>query len=149
MGQLEQQISRYSLVGLDTAIFIYHFEKNERYLELTKNIFSRLDEDESFAAVTSIITLLEICVKPIKDGRGDLVDLYAQKLLKDEKLTTWVVDESIAKKAAELRGKYGIKTPDAIQIATAIIAGAKALVTNDASLKKVREIEILVLNELL
>lgn len=91
--------------------------------------------------------MLEICVKPIKDGREDLADRYAQKLLGDEKLTVWVVDGSVAMKAAELRGKYGIKTPDAIQIATAVVGGAEALITNDVNLKKVKEIEILVLND--
>ena len=50
MGQLGQKIANYSLVALDTAIFIYHFEKNECYLELTNQIFSRLDEDEDFRA---------------------------------------------------------------------------------------------------
>lgn len=147
MGQLGQKIASYSLVALDTAIFIYHFEKNERYLELTYQIFSRLDEDEDFRAVTSIITLLEICVKPIRDGRKDLVERYAQKLLDDVKLTVWAVDGSVAMKAAELRGKYGIKTPDAIQIATAVVAGAEAFITNDVNLKKVKEIEILVLSD--
>jgi len=149
LGQLGQKIASYSLVALDTVIFIYHFEKNERYLELTNQIFSRLDGDEDFRAVTSVITLLEICVKPIKDGRKDLADQYAQKLLGDEKLTVWVVDGSVAMKAAELRGKYGIKTPDAIQIATAVVGGAEALITNDVNLKKVKEIEILVLNDFL
>lgn len=58
MGQLRQKIASYSLVAFDTVIFIYHFEKNECYLELTNQIFSRLDEDEDFRAVTSVITLL-------------------------------------------------------------------------------------------
>ena len=43
----------------------------------------------------------------------------------------------------------GQKTPDAIQIATAVVGGAEALITNDVNLKKVKEIEILVLNDFL
>ena len=43
---------------------------------------------------------------------------------------------------------YGIKTPDAIQIATALLGGATALVTNDDQLKRITEIEIVLLDEL-
>jgi predicted nucleic acid-binding protein len=114
-------------VALDTAVFIYHFEKNERYFDLASEIFSRLDQDESFEAVTSIVTLLEVCVKPLREGRKDLADRYAEKLLHDEKLTTWVIDESVAREAAGLRAKYGVRTPDAIQLATALVGGPRCL----------------------
>lgn len=149
MGRLAEKIVKYSLVALDTAIFIYHFEKNKKYFELTKDIFSYLDENKDFSAVTSIITLIEISVKPIKDSRNDLVDEYALKLLCDDKLTTRMVDGEIARKTAEIRAKYGIKTPDAIQIATAIVAQANAFITNDGDLKKVKEIEVLILQDFL
>jgi len=137
-------------VALDTPIFIYHFEKSNKYFNLTKEIFSRLDDDElDFTAVTSVITLLEISVKPIKESRNDLLEEYSTKLLYDDKLTTFFLDETIALRAAELRAKYAIKTPDAIQIATAIIANTDAFITNDKSLKKVEECTVLVLDEYL
>lgn len=110
MGRLAEKVIKYSLVALDTAIFIYHFEKNKKYFELTKDIFNYLDENKDFCAVTSIITLIETLVKPIKDSRNDLANEYALKLLYDDKLTTRMVDGEIAKKTAEIRAKYGIKT---------------------------------------
>ncbi|MDH5365115.1 MAG: hypothetical protein OEW82_08200, partial [Dehalococcoidia bacterium] len=42
-----------------------------------------------------------------------------------------------------------LRTPDAIQLATSIVKGAQAFVTNDESLKKVKEIEIVVMREVL
>ena len=149
MGKIRDDLSKYSLVALDTSIFIYHFEKNKTYFNLTKEIFSRLDDDLEFAAVTSILTLLEIAVKPIKEGRNDLLNEYSTKLLYDEKVTTLMFDNDIALKAAQLRAEYGIKTPDAIQIATAIIANADAFITNDKSLEKVEECTVLILDEYL
>lgn len=148
MGKLAAILRAYRTVALDTAVFIYHFEKNEKYSAITEEIFSRLDKDKDFTAVTSVITVLEVCVKPIKESRQDLVAEYTEKLLYDDKLATWVVDGNIAQKAAEIRAKYGIKTPDAIQIATAIAAEADVFITNDTPLKKVEEIEVLVLEEL-
>jgi len=150
LGRIEEDLSRYSLVAIDTPVFIYHFEKNQVYFNLTKEIFSKLDDDQlDFAAVTSVITLLEISVKPIKESRNDVLAEYSTKLLYDEKLTTFFLDETIALRAAELRAKYAIKTPDAIQIATAIIANADAFITNDKSLEKVEECTVLILDEYL
>jgi len=58
------------------------------------------------------------------------------------------VVEDIAEQAAELRAEYGIKTPDAIQIATGIFGGAAIFLTNDGKLEKVDEIEVIVLDEM-
>jgi len=46
-----------------------------------------------------------------------------------------------------LRVAYGLKTPDAIHMATALLNGAQAFVTNDAGLKRVNELDVLVLED--
>ncbi len=38
--------------------------------------------------------------------------------------------------AARMRALYGLKTPDALQAATAVRSGATAFITNDAGLKR-------------
>jgi len=146
---MKEKISQYSVVALDTVVFIYHFEKNKSYFKLTKEIFSRLDKNKDFSAITSILTLLEVSVKPIVDSRNDLLKEYSNKLLYDDKLTTLMIESDIAIKAAELRAKHGIKTPDAIQIATSIIGKANVFITNDSALKKIKEIEVLLLDDYL
>ncbi|MBW2554984.1 MAG: type II toxin-antitoxin system VapC family toxin [Deltaproteobacteria bacterium] len=146
---MKEIISKYSIVALDTVIFIYHFEKSKTYFKLTKEIFSRLDENQDFSAITSILTLLEVSVKPIEDSRNDLLKEYSDKLLYDDKLTTLMIERDVAIKAAELRAKYRIRTPDAIQIATSIIGNAGAFITNDIALKKVKEIVVLILDDFL
>jgi len=70
-------------------------------------------------------------------------------LLYDDKLTTLMIERDVAIKAAELRAKYRIRTPDAIQIATSIIGNAGAFITNDIALKKVKEIVVLILDDFL
>jgi predicted nucleic acid-binding protein len=54
----------------------------------------------------------------------------------------------ISDMASDLRAKYGIKTPDAIQIATTIYGGSKSFITNDETLKKVEEISMLLLDDI-
>lgn len=55
-----------------------------------------------------------------------------------------VVDVSAAAidRATELRARYGFKTPDAIHLACAIVAGADVFVTGDANLQRCTEILI-------
>lgn len=56
------------------------------------------------------------------------------------------IDRNVAVESAKLRAKYKIKTPDAIQLTSGLINGAKAFITNDGNLKKVKEIKIIVLD---
>jgi predicted nucleic acid-binding protein len=54
----------------------------------------------------------------------------------------------MAERAAELRARYRIKLPDAIQLAAAISEGWEAFLTNDRRLAQVVEIRVLVLDDL-
>jgi predicted nucleic acid-binding protein len=53
----------------------------------------------------------------------------------------------MSERASRLRAQYSIKTPDAIQIAGALVCGADKFLTNDADLKRVTEIDILVVDD--
>jgi predicted nucleic acid-binding protein len=46
-------------------------------------------------------------------------------------LTLLLVDAAVAREAARLRGLHAFKMPDALQLATANVAGADAILTND------------------
>ena len=54
----------------------------------------------------------------------------------------------IAESAADLRARYNLRTPDALHVASALSSGCDAFLTNDAGLKRVQELPILVLDEL-
>lgn len=59
------------------------------------------------------------------------------------------IDQPMARRAADLRAKHGIRTPDALQIAAALSRGATGFVTNDEAVKRVQEIEVLLLDEVI
>ena len=63
-------------------------------------------------------------------------------------MTLISVNKNIARRAAELRAKYNLKTPDALHVATALETHCQAFLTNDMGLKRITEIQILVLDEL-
>lgn len=57
------------------------------------------------------------------------------------------VSSIITQAAARIRADYNLKTPHAIQIATAIEQGAMFFVTNDPIFKRVSGITVIVLDE--
>ena len=61
---------------------------------------------------------------------------------------TMPVDAEVAGYAADLRAQYGLRTPDALQIAAAKTANCQVFLTNDKALKRVEAVRVLVLNEL-
>ena len=135
-------------VFLDTAPFIYFIEKNSRYHDLMKPVISLIDAQES-QGVTSTITLLEVLVHPLRDGNKKLADQYKAILLSSNGLLTYEVSHEISERAALLRAKHGLRTPDAIQLATALISKADFFLTNDPALKKVKELKVVVLDDYL
>ncbi len=95
------------------------------------------------------MTLTEVLVHPLRAGNVELAGHYRDILFDQENLITLPVSSAIAEVAAQLRGAQNLRTPDAIQIATAIQGGATFFLTNDAHLSSVPELKVLVLDELL
>ena len=136
------------IIGLDTMVFIYHFEENQVYSPLTFSIFESLEKG-NFNGITSILTLLEILVKPKKENNSLLTERYKLLFETFPNLQVKTLDENIADVASSLRANYNINTPNAIQIATSLEAKADIFITNDTSLKKISEIKVLLLSEML
>ena len=135
-------------IGLDTNVFIYFLETHPRYGSWCASLFDLIERGHN-PAMTSAITLLELLVQPYRDQKEDL----AQKIFA---LTTtyprleWVpLTMNLADRAAELRARYRLSTPDAIQLATAINRNATCFYGNDRGLKRVREIECLIVDDLI
>jgi len=135
-------------VFLDTAPLIYYIEENQRYSTVLNKLFLDNSKGE-FLFQTSVITLLEVLVLPMRQNEIQLVEQYQNILCNSTSIDIFDLNVEIAKRAAGYRAKYGLKTPDSIQVATAIYASADYFFTNDIQLKAVKEIEVLVLDELI
>lgn len=135
------------IIGLDTMVFIYHFEENKIYSPLTFSIFESLEKG-NFNAITSILTLLEILVKPKRESNLILTERYKILFETFPNLQVKTINKNIADVASSLRANYNINTPDAIQVATSLEAQADVFITNDTSLKKITEIKVMLLSEM-
>lgn len=135
-------------VALDTSVFIYQVERNARYFALSDAVFEWL-ERQGNEAVTSTLSLTELLVPAYREGNEKRIQTY-YGLFRTYPGLTWVPPNlEVADIAARLRAAHGLKTPDAIHAATAIYTGVSVLVTNDAQFKRVKELESLVLDEVL
>ena len=134
-------------VGLDTAPLIYFIERHPVHGPKLKLFFAAAERRE-FRIVTSLVTLLEVLVHPMRNGRDDFVRDYRDILLQSPSLTALPLDEEIAEEAARLRAVHGVTTPDAIQLATAKATGATWFLTNDADLPSLPGISLLVVDRL-
>ena len=136
------------IVGLDTAPLIYLIEQNTKYLEFVRSFFQAMNYGQ-FQVVTSTLTLTEVLVHPLRSHHLALAEEYRNILLNQENLTIRPVSVEIAETAAHLRATKNLRTPDAIQIATAIQEKASFFVTNDVRLAAITDLEVLVLDSLL
>lgn len=134
-------------VGLDTAPLIYFIEQSPGRIEKLRPFFAAAGR-EHLRLTTSVVTLLEVLVQPLRNGREDLARAYRDILLRSPALRTIPIDRGAAEEAARLRAAYNLRTPDAIQVATAIQSGASHFLTNDAALARISGISVLVLDAL-
>lgn len=128
-----------ALLLVDSAPIIYTLEAHERFAARFAPMFQRHASGELLLAVTTI-TIAEVLTGPLKAGEEALARRYRAVL------DAWqVVDftRDIAESAARLRGQYGLKLPDAIQLASALAINADALVTHDRDFAAVRGLRVL------
>ncbi|BBO18606.1 conserved hypothetical protein [Candidatus Brocadia pituitae] len=135
-------------VFIDTAPFIYYIEEYKKYIEAVDPLFSYISQGY-ITAYTSFITLIEVFAKPIEEKNKGLMNEYEDLLTNSNNLILTDMDRCVAVESAKLRVKYKIKIPDAIQLVSGLVNGAKVFITNDSSLKKIKEIKVIVLDDII
>ena len=140
-------LRRHRRIALDTSVFIYHLEANPTYADLAGEVFAWLERSPN-SAVTSTLTMTELLVQPYRASNERLVNQYFGLLSLFPNLEWIAPDLAIADTAARIRARHRLRTPDALQVATAIRGGATALLTNDAEITRVSEVAVEVLDRL-
>ena len=148
MPDFVTDLRRHALVGFDTTVFIYHFEGVAPHAGPAAVALFELARG-SFQGVTSILTLMELVVRPLQFGRPDLATSYEFLVRNWPNLSTNDVDGPVARRAAHLRATHRVHAVDAVHIATCLQQGATAYVTNDRRLRRVTETDVLLLDDYL
>ena len=125
MIKLDQALAGVSKLGFDTPPIIYFIETHPQYDALVTEVFRHI-AGASFEGFTSVITLSEVLVQPLRHANTRLQQTYRDILIRTR----------------------NFRTPDALQLAAVLSAGCQAFLTNDAALQRVTELRVLVLDEL-
>lgn len=145
--KLQDALTGVARLGLDTAPLIYLIEDHPRYAPIVLEVSRKISIGE-ILAVTSVITLGEVLVQPFAVGNLELRRRYRDILLNSVGVRTCSISAEVAERAAELRARFGMRLPDALQVAVAIDQGCEAFLTNDRRLGRVNDLHVLVLDDL-
>lgn len=147
MMRLSDGLAGVRTIGIDSSAFIGFAEARSPWMRVLTRIFDSID-DGQMKGVTTTVTLAEVLYHAKLTGDATQEEAY-RTLLSWPGMNLVSVDRAVAEAAADLRVRYNFKTPDALQVATALQAGCQAFLTGDAELARARgDLKILVLGQL-
>ncbi len=94
------------------------------------------------------MTLAECIVHPYRLNDAKATQAFFDLIAGGNNTLFIPIEQNISTKSAELRARYNLSLPDAFQVAVALTANCDAFLTNDATLKRVTEFNVLVLDEI-
>lgn len=133
-------------VALDTSGFIYFTEAHPRYLPVLRPLFEEVDRGWR-RIVTSAVTLLEVLVVPYRAANLALADEYEALLTRSRGVRLREIDAGQLRAAAQLRAGFGVRTPDALQLAAALSERCTTFVTNDRRIPSIPGLRTVVLDD--
>lgn len=116
---------------LDTNVLIAYLEDGQAISKSARLLVDDWIHGGRNEAIVSMISVMELLVGPSRAGHDD--SPYQEFLNYYPHLTLHDVTFDIARKAAQLRAKTSATTPDALIVATGIVARVDYLITNDSA----------------
>lgn len=117
-------------VYLDACVLIYLIEDVGSFSATTRQYLSH---NQDVLLCVSPLLSMEVLVKPLREGDQTLASDYEDFL---ERRCWLTIDDRIFDQALLLRTRHGLKTPDALHLATALHHGCESLWTNDDRLTR-------------
>ena len=139
---------RHRRVGIDTSPFIYQTEDHPAYGPVSNALFRWIADGRS-VGITSTLTVTEVLAFPYRQAPPGMADDILGILIQMVNIEWLSPSIGIADRAAHARAAYQLRTVDAIQLATALTGRATGLVTNDQHFRRVTDLEVLMLDDLL
>lgn len=147
MGRVAKSIPAGSRVLLDTVVLVYYLEEHPRYGAPAEKIFHRIEAGEVTGVLASLV-FAELLVPLYRAGRASAAARLVDRLCTFRNMKVVDLDPAIASRAAQLRAAYGLRTPDAVHVATAFVSQADGIVSNDAALRRLQgELQVWLFDE--
>lgn len=145
--RLKKDLADHKRIGIDTTVFIHHFEADE-LSDLTALLLARV-QDGHCTGIVSALTVAELLAKPMESGVESLADLYRLLFHEMPHLQTVALDQEVAFRSAAVKAEQGFSLVDSILLATALESGATAFVTDRAEISEARGLQVILLGEYL
>ena len=134
-------------VYLDSSSLIYSVERHEPYLGLLAPVWQEAERGQ-LQLVSSELALAEVLVRPVRERNEELISRY-QEVFASADVRLVPASRRTWEDAARLRADYGLRTPDALHAATALQEHCDLFITNDADFRRVTELPVVVLCDVL
>lgn len=121
---------------LDTSGLITYLGKPNHTTPVIQHVVDDWVRSGRNRAVVSMVTVMEVLVRPLEVGPGDEYEHVLDFLQRFPNLQAKPVDLPVAHEAASLRAQHKFSPPDALIIGTGLVAQVGHLVTNDERWKK-------------
>jgi predicted nucleic acid-binding protein len=135
-------------IYLDTNAWIYALEGFSEFRAELTLLFEQM-QTGALMGVTSELTLAELLVKPCRDQDETQQARYKKAISNRKNFFIVPVLRDLLIDAAAVRASTQLKLPDAIHAATALRANCTTFLTNDRQLKKLTDIPVVLLSEVI
>jgi predicted nucleic acid-binding protein len=125
--------------SIDTNIFLNVKNKEEPYYEYSKKILQLIDDGELEGVVPAIVAA-ELCAGYHEFDELAEKDEFLTQLRTNPNYTIVDLDLEVADEAGRIRAMTHLRLPDAILVASSLIADAPILVTHDDQLAKAQPV---------
>jgi predicted nucleic acid-binding protein len=129
--ELDAALGQVERILLDSSGLIAFHDPSDPTNPLVDHLFRRIENNrDPLRGYYSVISAVEILIRPLRTGTGDFTSMHAF-LAGYPNLSGLPVDLTVALQAANVRATTNLRLPDAGVVASALLAGCEAVVTND------------------
>ncbi len=135
-------------VYVETPALIYTVERHPVYSALLDPFWQAALAGQ-VTPISSELIITEALVMPLRQGNITLQAAYETALFEAD-LVLLPLTQEILREAARLRAEIaGLRTPDALHAATALLAGCALFLTNDIGFRRVPGLPLALLDDVL
>jgi predicted nucleic acid-binding protein len=144
---VDELCEQHHRVAFDVNVFVYLFETTGPLAEAARAVVNAVSA-RRVVGIVSTVALAEVIVGPALMGDDTMGERYATAIQSIENLHVVPATVEIAAEAGFVRARTGLTLPDAVHIATARVAGASVLVTNDRRVRSMPKLDVIQLADL-
>ncbi|MGH7867381.1 MAG: type II toxin-antitoxin system VapC family toxin [Candidatus Dormibacteraceae bacterium] len=136
IAEFDAALGNTERVFLDRSTLLAFHSPPELTHPLAKHLLDRIaDDQDPVRGYFSAVSASEVLVRPLRAGVQEYNFMH-DVLTRFPNLTILPVDLSVALQAATLRAATSIRLPDALIVASGLLASCEVIVSNDAQWRR-------------